>query len=135
MRANDDALVEASADAIRRQWATQPKLIVPVPSLRRPALVRDFAARLASALNMPLVDALTHVRQHPPQAEMHNSFQQAANLLDCFSVSAPVRGASILLVDDVADSKWTLTVLGDLLQRQGAAAVYPYVLAATNISE
>ena len=55
----DDLLVEAAAKAILEFWkdrSTLPKVIVPVPSLRRPALVPDFAARLARAINLPVME-------------------------------------------------------------------------------
>jgi hypothetical protein len=35
----------------------------------------------------------------------------------------------------MADSRWTLTVLGDLLQRHGAKTVHPFVIATTNTSD
>jgi len=34
----------------------------------------------------------------------------------------------VLLVDDAADSKWTLTVVGALLRQTGTGPVYPLVL-------
>jgi len=106
-----------------------------VLSLRRPTLVADFAARLARKLGLPLVNAVQHTVQHPPQAEMRNSYQQTLNVLERFIVVKPLHGEAILLVDDVADSRWTLTVLGDLLQRHGAGAVHPFVIAVTNTSD
>jgi ATP-dependent DNA helicase RecQ len=42
------------------------------------------------------------------------------------SVSGPV-----LLVDDLADSRWTMTVAGRELRRAGAVAVLPFALALT----
>lgn len=134
----DATLVDASAEALRAYWDSEgvrPDVIVPVPSLRSPGLVGKFAARLAVTLNLPLVDALVHSDQHPPQTEMRNSYQQAANLFDRFTLRKDVRGQQVLLVDDVADSKWTLTVLGNLLLKSGAAAVHPFVLAVTNTGE
>ena len=110
-------------------------VIVAIPSLRRPKLVADFAARLAQGLSLALVQALEQVDQHPAQSEMRNSFQQAANVRDRFVVTQSLSGETILLVDDVADSKWTLTVLGDLLQRHGSGAIYPFALAVTNTSD
>ena len=35
----------------------------------------------------------------------------------------------ILLVDDIVDSKWTLTVCGYRLMEQGCQEVYPFALA------
>ena len=39
-------------------------------------------------------------------------------------------GAPVLLVDDLVDSRWSLTVAGRLLRRAGAGTVLPFVLAA-----
>jgi ATP-dependent DNA helicase RecQ len=36
----------------------------------------------------------------------------------------------VLLVDDLVDSRWSLTVAGRLLRRAGAGPVLPFVLAA-----
>ncbi len=133
-----DTLVKASVEALQNHWKSggpKPQMVVAVPSLRRPGLVEAFAERLAQGLGLPLKPVLEHVEQHAPQSEMRNSFQQASNLLERFKVTVPLRGESVLLVDDVADSKWTLTVLGDLLQRKGAGAVYPFALAVTNTGD
>jgi ATP-dependent DNA helicase RecQ len=134
----DNSVIEAAAKAIKTYFASaseKPKLLVPVPSLRRPTLVADLAERLSGYLGWPLVHALKHVKQHPPQLEMRNSHQQAANVIGRFTVSAALRGEPLLLVDDIADSKWTLTVLGDLLQGYGAGRIYPFVLSVTNTSD
>jgi ATP-dependent DNA helicase RecQ len=37
----------------------------------------------------------------------------------------------VLLVDDLADSRWTMTVAGRELRRAGAGAVLPFALALT----
>jgi ATP-dependent DNA helicase RecQ len=131
----NDVLVDASARALldyMRLLPSPPDMVVPVPSMRRLTLVPDFAARLAQKTGLPVVHALQHIEQHAPQSEMRNSYQQAQNVLSRFAVTSRLKGQRILLVDDVADSRWTLTVLGDLLQRNGAGAVYPFVLATTN---
>lgn len=137
--AYDDSLIDAAADALTASWKTfgtaAPDRIAAVPSRRRPALVRNLAAGVAARLRLPLIDALQHIEQHPPQSEMRNSFQQAANVMNRFTVPNRLGGETILLIDDIADSKWTLTVIGDLLLRQGAGAVYPFALAVTNTSD
>ncbi len=109
--------------------------VIPIPSLRRPTLAPAFAERLAQALGLPYAAALRHRVQHPPQADMHNSFQQALNVYSRFTVPTPLKGSPVLLVDDIANSKWTLTIAGDLLQRHGSGPVYPFALSVTNISE
>ena len=38
-------------------------------------------------------------------------------------------GEAVLLVDDIADSRWTLTVAGAVLLEAGSGPVAPFVLA------
>lgn len=99
-----------------------------VPSLRS-NLVIDFARRLADTLELPFCDLL--VKQHAPQQkEMENSAYQCANAFRSFSVKEGVEvPRRILLVDDIVDSKWTLTVCGYRLMEQGCQEVYPFALA------
>ncbi|MGB1289101.1 MAG: phosphoribosyltransferase family protein, partial [Aggregatilineales bacterium] len=133
-----DDIVNASTDLLRQYFKNLPALpdvIVPVPSLRSPALVSDFAVRLAQNMNLPAVHTIQHHTQHLPQSQMNNSYQQANNVLGCFSADNRLHNQVVLLVDDIADSRWTLTVLGDLLQRHGVASVYPFVIAVTNITD
>jgi ATP-dependent DNA helicase RecQ len=44
-------------------------------------------------------------------------------------VPAAVRSGPVLLVDDLVDSRWTLTVAGSLLRDHGAGPVLPFALA------
>jgi len=37
----------------------------------------------------------------------------------------------VLLVDDIVDSGWTLTVVGALLRKAGCGRIYPFALATT----
>lgn len=45
-----------------------------------------------------------------------------------FAIKGPIPPGGVLVVDDTADSKWTLTVVGALLRQAGAGAVYPLAL-------
>lgn len=128
----DDRLVAASAAAIRATWPIGPTWwIVPVPSRRHPELVRDFAMRLAANLGIDCVEALGKVRDTAEQKTMENSFQQCNNMLGAFRAGAPlVRRGPVLLVDDVVDSRWTLTICGERLRKRGSGPVYPFVLAS-----
>ena len=44
---------------------------------------------------------------------------------------AEAGAAPVLLVDDLADSRWTMTVAGRELRRAGAVAVLPFAIALT----
>lgn len=126
-----DELVEAAARLIREEWRPEPPpaCVVPVPSLRPESPVHDFARRLAARLGLPLVAALEKTVATRPQKEMQNSAGQVRNLLGAFAVAAITPGAPVLLVDDVVDSGWTLTVAGVCLQLKGSGPVYPFALA------
>lgn len=127
-----DELVRASADVLRRYWATiptPPRWITAVPSLRYPTLVPDFAESLAAALGLPYYPVIRKVRETLEQRKVQNSPQQVQNLWDAFAVPGKVSAQPVLLVDDMTDSVWTLTVIGHLLRVSGSAEVHPFVLA------
>ena len=48
----------------------------------------DFARRLAAALGLPFAAMLERIGDRPPQREMANSAQQAANVRGAFAVTA-----------------------------------------------
>lgn len=132
-----DALLAPSVELLQkyvRSLAQPPTWMTSVPSLRRPHLVPDFATQLAQALGLPYQEVVRHVQQHPEQNTMRNSYQQAMNVREVFAIAGKVPKGAVLLVDDLADSRWTLTVIGALLRQQGSGAVYPFVLATMSAS-
>lgn len=127
-----DQLVEACA-AMVRSWAPRPApgWITCIPSRRHPNLVPDFARRLAAAVNLPFHAVLVKADDRPAQKEMANSSQQARNVDGAFQIQGEVPTGPVLLVDDMVDSKWTLTVAAYLLLAQGSGPVHPLALAST----
>ena len=126
-----DELVAASVELIRHRWdpAPRPEWATAIPSRTRPELVAGFVRRLAEALDIPFVPCLEKVRDIHPQKDMENSVQQARNVLGAFAVTGPVPSGPVLLVDDIVDSGWTLTVAGIALRRAGSGPVLPFALA------
>jgi ATP-dependent DNA helicase RecQ len=60
---------------------------------------------------------------------MANSATQAANARAKLGVvPRAVEAGPVLLVDDLVDSRWTLTVAGALLRDNGAGPVFPFAL-------
>ncbi|MGO9902506.1 MAG: RecQ family ATP-dependent DNA helicase [Solirubrobacteraceae bacterium] len=129
----DDELVEAVADMLD-DWQPDPRptWVTAVPSLRDPDRVPSFARRLAERLGVPYRDALVKTRDTPPQKQMQNSFQQATNALGAFAaVPEQVLDGPVLLVDDMVDSRWSMTVCGVELLEAGSGPVFPMALAQT----
>ena len=127
----DDELVRACVASIRR-WAPRPapEWVTCIPSRRRPTLVPDFAERLSAALGLPFHAALANAAERPEQKTMKNGVQQARNVDGAFAVSlARLPSGPLFLVDDMVDSRWTLTVAAWLLRSHGAGPVWPVALA------
>lgn len=129
----DNRLVKAVVDMMRRRWVPDPVpcWVTCVPSLSNPNLVPDFARRVASALGIPFLDVVRKVRQNRPQKLMNNSFHQCRNLDGVFEIHGEVPQNPVLLIDDVVDSGWTLTIIAALLRQAGSGAVFPLALATT----
>jgi len=125
-----DELVTAAADLVAQRWRPDPAptWVTAIPSLRRPALVGDYGRRLAAALGLPFHDVLA-AADVPPQKKMQNSVQQLRNVEASLRVAGECPPGPVLLVDDIVDSRWTLTCAGWLLRHHGAGPVHPFALA------
>jgi ATP-dependent DNA helicase RecQ len=126
-----DELVEASAKVIRDRWKPDPfpGWITCVPSKRHPELVSYFARRLAAQLGIPFLSVIEKTRETEPQKQMENSAQQVRNLVAAFSVNRDILATPVILVDDVIDSGWTITMIAALLRGNGSGPVFPFALA------
>lgn len=126
-----DELVEAAARLIVQDWNPSPfpAWVTAIPSRRYPHLVPDLASRLAQRLGIPFLSVLKRTAEALPQKTMQNSAMQAQNVLNTLAIEGEVLPTPVLLVDDIVDSGWTLTVAGYLLRQCGAGPVYPFTLA------
>ncbi len=123
----EDDVVDALADAVRAGTGA-PAWVTFVPSMRLGATLERLAAQLAARLGLPAPALVRRVVQRPPQAEMANAVQQAANVRGAFRVvETPPSGAGVLL-DDRRGSGWTLAMVGGQLRKAGAQRVIPLAL-------
>jgi ATP-dependent DNA helicase RecQ len=125
-------LVEACASLVQ-EWNPQPSptWVTCIPSLRHPNLVPDFARRLALRLGLPFRMVIKKTDDRPEQKTMANSTQQARNIDGSLAVDQITLPGSVLLVDDMVDSRWTMTVAAWLLLTSGSGPVFPLALALT----
>ena len=95
-----------------------------------------MAEHISARGRLPLLGALELVNGGPTGEPGGNSAFRLAGVWGRVAVGADVRGkltdlrGPVLLVDDVVDSRWTLTVAARELRRAGAEAVLPLALAA-----
>ncbi|HEX5937970.1 MAG TPA: helicase-related protein, partial [Actinomycetota bacterium] len=127
-----DALVQAAAELVGKRWRPDPPptWVTCVPSTSRPEVMAGFADRLAAAVGLPFRPVVVKTRETRRQLELENSQQQFSNVWGAFVVEGGVpAGEPVLLVDDLVDSRWTLTVVGAALLEAGSGPVSPFVLA------
>jgi ATP-dependent DNA helicase RecQ len=118
----EDNLVAALADLVATSGA---EWLTSVPSVR----LGDALEGLGHRLGVPFIPLVERVADRPPQREMANAAQQAANVRGAFRVVAdPPPGTGVLL-DDRRMSGWTLAMVGGQLRRAGARRVVPVALA------
>jgi len=129
-----EELVEAVCDMINQKVlenGANPRLILSVPSLRRPELVPGFARKVSDKLGIPHLDCIQKKQDNPEQKTMQNSVLQFKNVWHAFSVNATFQGEDIILLDDLVDSRWTFTVITYQLKKKGAGQVFPIALSAS----
>lgn len=128
-----DQLVQACVEMIE-QWCPNPapEWVTAIPSLKHPEIVPSFAKRLAASLKLPFYEVLLKTEDRPEQKSMANSTQQARNLDGSLAlVDQAIPSGPVLLVDDIVNSRWTLTVAAWLLRNAGSGEVWPVALSQT----
>jgi ATP-dependent DNA helicase RecQ len=131
----DDVFNAVIAVLASWDWAQRPVGVVTVASRRRGRLVASLGERLASVGR--LIPLGTVLGSAAAGAHKANSARRLAELwttlkvpdelaANLFTVDGPV-----LLVDDVVDSGWTMTLAAKLLRDAGAPSVLPFALALT----
>ncbi|MGO4857045.1 RecQ family ATP-dependent DNA helicase [Arthrobacter sp. 2MCAF14] len=127
----------SAGDGRSTAWSGQgrPAAVVSIPSRNKPALVESLARGIAGIGQMPYLGSLQLQHGGPTGGRGGNSAYRLAGVWERLVVG-PELGQNleslgrqgILLVDDLADSRWTMTVAGRALRQAGAGSVLPLVL-------
>lgn len=120
------------------QWgaAGRPAAVLTLPSPVRPRLAQSLGRGLASVGRLMDLGQVSLVEE--PRFFGGNSAFRCADVLRSYLVPSEVldyvreNRCAVLLVLDVVDSRWANTVVARALREAGAAAVYPFSLAATH---
>ncbi len=141
LMADDDAAPEGVLAAVVQvladwDWATRPGGVVAMPSRTRPRLIASVADHIGARGKLPFLGTLDLVDGGPVGEAGGNSAFRLAGVWQRFTVGPQLREhltrlhGPVLLVDDLVDSRWTLTVAARELRLAGADAVLPLALAA-----
>lgn len=118
----------------RWDWEQRPGWICPMPSRRNGAVIDAIAAEVGKLGKLPVHPCLVRGDGLGFQEEQANSAYQLANVWGSLSVDLEalpeqsVQDQPVLLIDDSADSRWTLTVAAFVLQGAKTGPVLPFVL-------
>ena len=117
-------------------WEERPVAVAWVPSLGRPRLVESLATGIAATGRLEVLGPLGLSSRAGRLRGSTNSAYRVRDVWDRFVVPPDLAArlesldGPVLLVDDLVDSRWTMTVAGRLLRRAGARAVLPLALGA-----
>ncbi|MDO5737213.1 MAG: RecQ family zinc-binding domain-containing protein, partial [Propionibacteriaceae bacterium] len=118
-------------------WDERPVAVAWIPSLTRPTLVESIATGIAKAGRLSILGPLELAPNAEELTRSTNSAYRIRDVWGRFRVADTMAAAltslegPVLLVDDLMDSRWTMTVAGRLLRRSGAKAVLPFALASS----
>ena len=114
----------------------RPETVLTVPSPVRPTLARSLGEGLAH------VGKLVYLGEAELAAEPRffggNSVFRCADVMRSYQIPPEVierlreHPGPVLLVSDIVDSRWSITVLAQRLRAGGASAVYPFALGVTH---
>ncbi len=133
-----EPLWRAVLDVLRAwDWAQRPVAVASVPSRQRPWLVGPLATALARAGRLTDLGSLELRHGGPTGGVGGNSAIRLAGVWERVAVPATMAAelgslaGPVLLVDDLVDSRWTMTVAARALRLAGATGVLPLALAVS----
>jgi ATP-dependent DNA helicase RecQ len=116
-------------------WKDRPTAVLALDSDTHPVLIGSLARELARLGRLTDLGVLRYVPGHRPVTAANSAYRVAAldgswEPPDPSAIAAA--GGPVLLVDDLTDTGWTLTMAARVVKQAGAPAVLPFALAATS---
>lgn len=132
-----EELVLRAVEVVRAHYTQIFDGIVSVPSTNSGNLVEVFARSVAEHLAISYISGLVKTRLTQEQKALSNRVQKQENVQNAFTVRVPSRmdGKTLLLIDDIYDSGYTLREVAATLHNAGAKAVYPLTITRTRRSD
>ncbi|GJF15573.1 ATP-dependent DNA helicase RecQ [Mycolicibacterium cyprinidarum] len=131
-----DDIVQAAVKVLASwDWADRPTAVMALDSDAHPLLISSLARKLAELGRLTDLGILRYEPEHRPVTAANSAYRVAAlhrswTTPDADAIRAT--GGPVLLVDDMTDTGWTLTMAARVVRAAGAPAVLPFALAATS---
>lgn len=129
-----DDVVQAAVRVLAAwDWESRPTVVMALDSDRHPLLITSLARELARLGRLVDLGVLRYAPERRPVTAANSAYRVAA-LQGAWEAPDPagLTGGPVLLVDDVTDTGWTLTIASRLLKALGAPAVLPFALASAS---
>ncbi len=131
-----DAVFSACVQVLASwDWPQRPVAVVGVPSARRPVLVRDLIQRIAHIgrlRDLGFLDAQGIPNDSPNSALRVAHLHDRLRVPDGLKQQLSTMDGPVLLIDDLSNTGWTISIAARLLRQAGAPSVLPFTLAATS---
>jgi ATP-dependent DNA helicase RecQ len=133
--ASDDVVQAAVKVLASWDWETRPTAVLAMDSNTHPVLISSLARELARLGRLTDLGVLQYAPEQRGVTAANSAYRVAA-LQGCWLPPDPAVIAAaagpVLLVDDVTDTGWTLTMAARVVRAAGAPAVLPLALASTS---
>ncbi len=113
-------------------WETRPVAVMGLDSNTHPILISSLVDGLAELGRLGNLGTLHYSPRRRPVTAANSAYRVAA-LVDAWD-SPDLGGVAgpVLLIDDVSDTGWTLTMAARVLRKAGVDEVLPFALASVN---
>jgi ATP-dependent DNA helicase RecQ len=131
-----DDLVQAAVKVLASwDWAIRPTAVLALDSDRHPRLISSLARELARLGRLTDLGTLQYAPERRPVTAANSAYRVAA-LNGSWLAPDPelvaAAGGPVLLIDDLSDTGWTLTMAARVVRAAGAPDVLPFALASTS---
>jgi ATP-dependent DNA helicase RecQ len=132
---SEDVVAAAVKVLASWDWDTRPKAVLALDSDRHPLLISSLARELARLGRLTDLGTLQYAPERTPVNAANSAYRVAAlngSWLTPDSDAIAVVDGPVLLVDDLSDTGWTLTMAARVVRAAGAPVVLPFAVASTN---
>ncbi|VEG38597.1 ATP-dependent DNA helicase RecQ [Mycolicibacterium flavescens] len=130
--ASDDVVQAAVQVLAAWDWKNRPTAVMGLDSETHPLLITSLARALARLGRLTDLGVLRYAPGRRPVTAANSAYRVAA-LNGAWEIpDLPGLDGPVLLVDDVTDTGWTLTMASRLVRSAGAPEVLPFALASVS---
>lgn len=127
-----DDVVAAAVEVLKAwDWDRRPAAVIGLDSHTHPMLISSTVQRLAEIGRLTNLGTLGYTPQHRPVTAANSAYRVAA-LEGAWEPPQLDSKGPVLLVDDMTDTGWTLTMATRMLRNAGVTAVLPFVLGSVS---